>query len=149
MDTQGARISFGHIIVWTVVICLGTIIPLSGCKEKSPKVPSADKHETKPQREVLYWTCGMHPTVKNDQEGKCPICFMDLVPVYAEGTAKEAGEKVSLKLSENARNLAKVQTSVVERRRLKKEIFTVGKVDYDESKVAYVASGLSFSLLFF
>ena len=140
MDTQGARISFGHIIVWTVVICLGTIIPLSGCKEKSPKVPSADKHETKPQREVLYWTCGMHPTVKNDQEGKCPICFMDLVPVYAEGTAKEAGEKVSLKLSENARNLAKVQTSVVERRRLKKEIFTVGKVDYDESRVAYVAA---------
>ena len=41
-------------------------------------------------REVLYWTCGMHPSVKQDQEGKCPICNMDLVPVYA-GAEKEAG----------------------------------------------------------
>ena len=142
MDTQGARIRFGHIIVWTAVIFsgLGIIIPLSGCKEKSPKIPSADKHESKSQREVLYWTCGMHPTVKNDQQGKCPICFMDPVPVYAEGTAKEAGEKVSLTLSERARDLAKVETSVLKRRRLKKEIVTVGKVDYDESKVAYVSA---------
>ncbi|MBD3180336.1 MAG: HlyD family efflux transporter periplasmic adaptor subunit, partial [Candidatus Latescibacteria bacterium] len=37
-----------------------------------------------------YWTCGMHPSVKQDQEGKCPICNMDLVPVYAEAE-KEAG----------------------------------------------------------
>jgi Cu(I)/Ag(I) efflux system membrane fusion protein len=31
--------------------------------------------------EILYWTCGMHPSVRADEPGKCPICNMDLVPV--------------------------------------------------------------------
>jgi len=63
-------------------------------------IPSvrADRVQSEEQnREVLYWTCGMHPSVKQEQEGKCPICNMDLVPVYAEmekkaGPAEEAGE---------------------------------------------------------
>jgi len=127
---------------WTTVIILSlaVVIPWIGCKEKATKVPSANKHEGKPKSEILYWTCGMHPTVRSEKEGKCPICFMDLVPVYAEGTAQERGEKVSLKLSETARDLAKIETSVIERRKLEKEIYTVGKVDYDESKVAYVSA---------
>ena len=38
------------------------------------------------EREIEYWTCGMHPSVHQDHEGKCPICGMDLVPKYKEST---------------------------------------------------------------
>jgi len=31
---------------------------------------------------VDYYTCTMHPSVKLKNSGKCPICAMDLVPVY-------------------------------------------------------------------
>ena len=31
---------------------------------------------------ILYYTCPMHPTVKSDKAGPCPICNMDLQPVY-------------------------------------------------------------------
>ena len=41
--------------------------------------------------EIAYWTCGMHPSVKSDEPGKCPICNMDLVPVERE---KETDEKI-------------------------------------------------------
>jgi RND family efflux transporter MFP subunit len=36
------------------------------------------------ERKILYWQCSMHPEVKSDKPGKCPICGMDLVPVYAD-----------------------------------------------------------------
>ena len=43
-----------------------------------------------------YWTCAMHPSVKSDKAGKCPICGMDLIKVEKK-TEKEieapAGEK--------------------------------------------------------
>ena len=29
------------------------------------------------------WTCGMHPQVIQEEEGQCPICHMDLVPMQA------------------------------------------------------------------
>ena len=32
-------------------------------------------------RKILYYTCPMHPSVKADKPGACPICGMNLVPV--------------------------------------------------------------------
>ncbi len=40
---------------------------------------------------IDYWTCSMHPSVHLTGPGTCPICSMDLVPVYAVGSAP-AGE---------------------------------------------------------
>jgi len=34
---------------------------------------------------VDYWTCSMHPSVRRDEPGTCPICSMDRVPVYPPG----------------------------------------------------------------
>jgi hypothetical protein len=47
------------------------------------------------KEEILYYTCGMHPSVKvspaeyNNGSTNCPICNMGLVPVYKEGTTLE------------------------------------------------------------
>lgn len=33
---------------------------------------------------ILYYTCPMHPSVKANQLGACPICGMHLGPVYGK-----------------------------------------------------------------
>jgi hypothetical protein len=36
------------------------------------------------QSKILYYQSPMHPWIKSDKPGKCPICGMDLIPVYAD-----------------------------------------------------------------
>ena len=41
----------------------------------------------------------MHPSVKMDKPGKCPICAMDLVPVYEKGAGvEESGALATIEL---------------------------------------------------
>jgi len=35
-------------------------------------------------QKILYYTCPMHPSVRADKPGGCPICGMALHPVYAD-----------------------------------------------------------------
>jgi len=35
-------------------------------------------------RKILYYACPMHPSIKYDKPGDCPICGMKLQPVYAD-----------------------------------------------------------------
>jgi Cu(I)/Ag(I) efflux system membrane fusion protein len=116
------------------------------------------KQQEAAEKEILYYTCGMHPSVRVKPEdfeagnNKCPICNMNLVPVYKEDEASmditateheehtQAGIEAQLKLSVRAQTLAQVRTESIEFRHLMKEISTVGQIDYDERKVAYVAA---------
>ncbi len=43
---------------------------------------SSDKNLPASGQKVLYYTCSMHPSVKADKPGSCPICGMALQPVY-------------------------------------------------------------------
>ncbi|MGB0685710.1 MAG: efflux RND transporter periplasmic adaptor subunit [Planctomycetota bacterium] len=56
----------------------------------------------------------MHPQVRQLQRGPCPICGMDLIPVTSrdDGAAHGSNQVV---LSERARTLAKVRTTLVRR----------------------------------
>jgi len=54
---------------------------------------------------VDYWTCTMHPSVREKGPGKCPICSMDLVPVMKE-SATPAGSSKSAPHHDHAAMLA-------------------------------------------
>ena len=41
-------------------------------------------------QKIAYYTCPMHPSVKADKPGDCPICGMHLVPVYASNMSTNA-----------------------------------------------------------
>ncbi|MDN3513967.1 MAG: efflux RND transporter periplasmic adaptor subunit [Candidatus Brocadia sp.] len=103
-------------------------------------VSYANAEETK-EKKILYWTCGMHPSVKMDKPGKCPICAMDLVPVYEKGAGiEEEGALATVELSERARKLAQVKTDTIGFRSLTKDIYTVGIIEYDERLKASVTA---------
>lgn len=123
-----------------VIFCLTFFY---GCKilKKEESTISTDSEEI--SQKILYWTCGMHPSVKISPEvyeqgsTKCPICAMDLVPVY-EGKPREG--KVTVNLTELERRLASVKTYEVTYLPLFHEITTIGRIDYDERKVEYISA---------
>ncbi|HJO95371.1 MAG TPA: efflux RND transporter periplasmic adaptor subunit [Victivallales bacterium] len=84
------------------------------------------------------WTCSMHPQIKMDKPGKCPICKMDLIPL--KNSEVNSGANVSVKLSERARKLAEVQTVNVKREAAFAQILLTGTLDYDETQSAEIVS---------
>lgn len=83
------------------------------------------------------YTCSMHPQVRLDQPGDCPICEMPLIPA-ASATAAAAGEAPTLQLSEHALAMASVETVAVETRPLTRELRAVGRIEYNESSLATI-----------
>lgn len=78
------------------------------------------------------WTCSMHPHIQQPEPGACPICGMDLIPLV-EDAGSDLGSR-AMSMSESARALADVQTSVVVRDYPEALIRLVGKLEYDETR---------------
>jgi len=47
---------------------------------------AVDANQTDASQGQTWWTCSMHPQIRQPKPGKCPICFMDLVPVTTRST---------------------------------------------------------------
>ena len=84
------------------------------------------------------WTCSMHPQIRLSEPGKCPICFMDLIPVD-QGSREDLGER-QLAMSESAIKLAEIETRPVERRSADASIHAVGSVAFDETRMSEITS---------
>ncbi|MFC0877406.1 efflux RND transporter periplasmic adaptor subunit [Saccharicrinis sp. FJH2] len=85
--------------------------------------------------ETTIWTCSMHPQVRSDKPGQCPICGMDLIPL----SSLQADETINpneISMTESAAKLADVQTMTVTRGTPQKTIYLQGKVQVDERNIA-------------
>lgn len=98
--------------------------------EKIAQEPASPGEE----EDIAYWTCVMHPSVRQSGPGSCPVCNMELVPVK-----KGAG----LMLTKRQRDLIPIKTEPVAFHALEKEIRTVGTLEYNERKLAYVSTRIS------
>jgi len=83
---------------------------------------------------ATIWTCAMHPQIRMDQPGKCPICGMDLIPLSQETGAANI-DPDAIRLTREAAQLASVQTSIVTRQKPVKEVRLYGKVQADERSI--------------
>ena len=81
-------------LILLFLLLLGALF--SSCKKEEHPIEALSK--TAEQKDIVYWTCGMHPSVRSDKPGKCPICNMDLVPVTAEDTEALHIEPESLEM---------------------------------------------------
>ncbi len=92
-----------------------------------------DEHESE---EPSSWTCSMHPQIKQDKAGDCPICGMDLIPLAAMGTGSDDVNPNEIMMSESAAKLAAIQTMVVETGIPEKLIHLQGKIQEDERRIS-------------
>lgn len=122
--------------------------------------PDAAAH---PHDEKELYYCPMHPDYKSEEPGNCPICSMELVKLEKPtagagqpGSAAQAMPGMSMEMEPAAplaagipsgntlfiapqrRQLIGVQSVPAEIKPLVKEIRTVGKVAYDETRVTHI-----------
>ena len=64
---------------------------------------------------------------------------MDLIPVTSEEDEEELGPR-QIKLSATARELAEIRTAPVERKWVTHVVRMVGKIDYDETRLAHITA---------
>ncbi|MGQ0587351.1 MAG: efflux RND transporter periplasmic adaptor subunit [Gammaproteobacteria bacterium] len=78
-----------------------------------------------------YWTCAMHPEVRKDAPGSCPICGMALIEKSDAPAAPSAGETLVQIDPRMAQNLG-VRTAAVTRGALAHGFDATGAVEVDE-----------------
>jgi membrane fusion protein, copper/silver efflux system len=123
-------------------------------KDQTPAAP--------PARRILYYIDPMHPAYKSDKPGVAPDCGMKLEPVYADGGAAapaaehkhtpdkpglnpETGKDLApamppgtVQISPEKQQLIGVRYGAVEFASGGRTIRAVGKVSYDETRIARV-----------
>jgi len=80
-----------------------------------------------------YYTCSMHPSVRQATPGKCPICGMDLIPV----TRAEVDSGV-IRVDEARRQRIGVKTARAKVAPMELSIHALGRVTYDEKALVDV-----------
>jgi len=131
-----------HLKTWGIVI-VGLVVGwlVRGLFFPAPGAPgmAATGTGTHMEEPATIWTCSMHPQVQLSEPGDCPLCGMDLIPL--ETTTASAARQ--LEVTPEARALMKVRTHEVERRFVEAEVRMVGKLDYDETRLASITSWVS------
>ena len=98
---------------------IGALLLLGGLaigwflKPSSNNAMTADIHnhaETSDSGGEEIWTCSMHPQIRQNEFGICPICEMDLIPL---DNSMSNDDPTILRMSKEAAKLAQVETYVI------------------------------------
>lgn len=116
------------IIIATATLVAGVLLGwLLFGKTDEPKIEDHD-HAAMAQSESI-WTCSMHPQIRRNEPGQCPICGMTLIPLESDGGEVDP---MAVSMSPTALQLAHVQTMEVGNGSAEKSIRLNGKVQADE-----------------
>lgn len=105
--------------------------------KQSPKLPLESTSHQHSENEI--YTCPMHPQIKQDYFGKCPICHMDLVKAKKKNQGHDhanmdrSGERGEIEASELELKLIGVQKYRVQKMNLDSEIAVSGRFTSSES----------------
>lgn len=81
------------------------------------------------EKKSTIWTCSMHPQIRRDAPGQCPICGMDLIPLIQDAAQIDPN---SISMTEDAARIAEVETTIVTSQEPVKEVRLYGKIQADE-----------------
>jgi Cu(I)/Ag(I) efflux system membrane fusion protein len=142
----------GRILLCTALLAVPLLT--NACSPPSPK----DGKEEKVSKAKVVWTCSMHPQIRQDHPGSCPICGMALVQLHShdDGVTNAAESSPSpiaaameaptpaasspvgmnplsesvIHLDEARSSVASIQTSSVESRAVQRKIDLFGEIAY-------------------
>jgi len=98
-------------------------------------------HKEEVTKETI-WTCSMHPQIRQNEPGKCPLCGMDLIQLAGKSNQGEQSLFIHT-MSAEAIALANVQTAKVSYTTPEYEIYLTGKIAPNEKKLAVITANYS------
>jgi len=115
---------------------LGILIGWISNSSTSPIFSEAHEHEISSS----MYSCSMHPEVRQNQPGTCPICGMNLVQ---STNLQTAIDPYAIQLSKNAQKLANIQTQKVREISPSFILNLNGRVMPNKSKIAVQTTHIS------
>ena len=100
---------------------------------------STHNHE---HSEETTFTCSMHPQIRQNEPGKCPLCGMDLIPL-AQNSGNGESNPFVFTMSAEAIALANVQTQKVKTVSAVHEVYLTGKIAINEQRLAVITANYS------
>ncbi|WP_129593689.1 efflux RND transporter periplasmic adaptor subunit [Seramator thermalis] len=128
--TNNPYVRYGLILL--AGILLGWLLFSGGNRKPSSQQTATIEEAHDHDAEETIWTCSMHPQIRMNEPGDCPICGMDLIPLQTTGSGDASIDPDAIQLSVEAAALANVQTTVVSRQNPVKEVQLYGTIQVDE-----------------
>ena len=135
MKTNIFKIGKREIVIIAITLVIGISLGSLFFGSSSSENREEHIHSETEQVDATIWTCSMHPQIKMDKPGDCPICGMDLIPLKTNENIEEADPN-EIQMTQSAIKLAEVQTFIVEEGAPEKSIHLLGKVKPDERNIA-------------
>ena len=142
MNAKQKVILAAALVAVAIAAIAGTLV-WRGREKKAQAAIAQNTAAQAPVADVYY--CPMHPTVRSDKPGSCPICGMRLVKLEGarghdttHGNVPAAVAAVSL--SPEQRVTANVQTMRIELATGTGDVVTTGRVTFDERRLAQITA---------
>lgn len=130
------------ILTYAVTLIVGLLIGyliFSGSGIADPHAGHA--HAEGATDENTVWTCSMHPQIRQNEPGICPICAMDLIPASSGGA--DSGDQYTLTMTPEAVRLAEIRTTEVRLDAPMKQLRVPGLVRVAEDRLSVVSAQFS------
>lgn len=115
-----------------IFLSITILFALAGCKSKNENYAG---HDT-----GTYYTCPMHPTVKSNSPGSCPVCNMSLIKVEGQNNEHAQQEGNFITIEKQQQQLAGIKTDTVKFQNIFSSSTILGTVAIDEEQVTTISS---------
>ena len=111
-------------------ILLALVAMITACQNKN-----TEDHSKHNAADISYYTCSMHPQIRVDKPGKCPICQMDLIPVKNNGLETE-----EIALSAQQIKLGNISMQTIEETKNRREESYTGMLTYNQNNIKTISA---------
>jgi membrane fusion protein, copper/silver efflux system len=125
------------ILLLLVTLAVGALI--GWLARPAPRADGQDHGDSSTVSTGEIWTCSMHPQIRQEGPGKCPLCGMDLIPVTLTSAQGHASPFI-LELSPEAVALANIQTTAVGAASAGNELRLSGTIRANEERLSTITA---------
>ena len=122
-------------LIAVALVLLGVLLGTLFTGGDSNSATTEDTHDHAAEQKKQLWTCSMHPQIRQEEPGNCPICGMELIPLEESSASTEEIKSNEIVMTPEAIQLANIQTSVVTRSDANKVVRLLGTVKPDERRL--------------